>query len=77
MSTYETLLLEIDGPIATVTLNRPAVLNALNAQVFNDLESAITLLAADPAIRAILITFGVSLVVRALMPGLGKQSAAA
>jgi protein-S-isoprenylcysteine O-methyltransferase Ste14 len=28
-------------------------------------------------IRAILITFGVSLVVRALMPGLGKQSAAA
>jgi enoyl-CoA hydratase len=56
MSTYETLLLEVDQAIALVTLNRPAVLNALNAQVFNDLESVITLLAADPAIRAILIT---------------------
>jgi enoyl-CoA hydratase len=56
MPTYETLLLEIDGPTAVVTLNRPAVLNALNAQVFNDLASVITLLAADPAVRAILIT---------------------
>jgi len=56
MSTYETLLLEVDQAIALITLNRPAVLNALNAQVFNDLESVITLLAADPGIRAILIT---------------------
>ena len=54
--TYETLLLSVEPPVATVTLNRPAVLNALNAQVFNDLESAFTLLAADPGVRVILLT---------------------
>jgi len=56
LPTYETLLLELAPPIALITLNRPAVLNALNAQVFNDLESVFTLLAADPGLRAILLT---------------------
>ena len=62
--TYETLLLTYEdsidhepaGPIATVTLNRPTVLNALNAQLFNDLEHVFTLLAKDPAVRVILLT---------------------
>ncbi len=53
---YETLLLETTGAIATVTLNRPQVLNALNAQLFTDLDAAFTTLAADPAIRVILLT---------------------
>ncbi len=53
---YETLLLEISDSIATVTINRPEVLNALNAQVFNNLEAIFTHLAADPAVRAILLT---------------------
>ncbi len=53
---YETLLLATEGPIATVTLNRPQVLNALNKQVFNDLEAVFTHLIADPAIKAILLT---------------------
>jgi enoyl-CoA hydratase len=56
MSLYETLLVEITGPTALITLNRPAVLNALNAQLFNDLEAAIRALIADSAIRVILIT---------------------
>ena len=58
LPTYETVLLSIDsgGPVATVTLNRPDVLNALNAQLFHDLEAAFTLLAANPAVRAIVIT---------------------
>lgn len=55
-TTYETLLLSYEGPVATVTLNRPAVLNALNAQVFDDLESAFTTLAANAAVRVILLT---------------------
>ncbi len=53
---YENLLCEITGPIATVTLNRPKVLNALNTQTFNELEAVFTNLAADDSIRAILIT---------------------
>ena len=56
LPTFETLLLAYDGPVATVTLNRPQVLNALNSQVFTDLERAISTLAADPTIRVILLT---------------------
>ena len=52
----ETLLCEIDNQIATVTLNRPRVLNALNAQVFSELKSLFTALAKDSAVRIILIT---------------------
>ena len=60
LPTYETLLLSYGegehAAIATLTLNRPKVLNALNRQVFDDLEAAFTLLAKDPSIRVILLT---------------------
>jgi enoyl-CoA hydratase len=53
---YETLLCEVKDQIARVTLNRPKVLHALNAQVFNELEAVFTSLATDPAVRVILLT---------------------
>jgi enoyl-CoA hydratase len=53
---YETLLCEITEQIATVTLNRPRVLNALNAQVFTELNKLFSALARDPAVRVILLT---------------------
>lgn len=42
MSTYETVLLEYShhGRIATVTMNRPEVHNALNARLLGDLQAA-------------------------------------
>lgn len=52
----ETLLCDITDQVATVTLNRPDVLNALNAQVFEDLKSLFTALAKDAGARIILIT---------------------
>lgn len=52
----ETLLCEVRGLIATVTLNRPKVLNALNTQVLDELESLFTMLSEDAAIRVILLT---------------------
>ncbi len=35
---FQSLLLKEDGPILTVTINRPEVLNALNKNVFDELE---------------------------------------
>lgn len=54
--TYDTLLCDINRQVATVTLNRPKVLHALNTQTFNELEHVFTALAGDPAIRVILLT---------------------
>ena len=53
---HENLLCEIEGAVATVTLNRPKVLNALNAALFEDLRSVFTALCADASVRTILIT---------------------
>lgn len=54
--TYETLLLTTDSPVATVTLDRPPVLNALNARMFDELEHVFTALAADDTVRVVLVT---------------------
>lgn len=54
--TYETLLCEVQGPIATVTLNRPGVLNALNARTFDELETVFIALSKNSAVRVILLT---------------------
>jgi enoyl-CoA hydratase len=53
---YETLLCEVREQIATITLNRPKVLHALNAQVFDELEAVFTDLSKDPSVRVILLT---------------------
>jgi enoyl-CoA hydratase len=37
--TFQTLLLEENGPILIVTINRPEALNALNKNVFDELEA--------------------------------------
>jgi enoyl-CoA hydratase len=55
-SSYETILLAVDGPVATVTLNRPQALNALNAPLLGELVDALTKLDADEAVRCIVIT---------------------
>ena len=56
LPTYDTLLLTISGAVATVTLNRPDVLNALNTQVFNDLEAVFTLAKKDLSVRVVIVT---------------------
>ena len=49
------ILVETRPPLAVVTLNRPAVLNALNAQTLLDLDRAFSALAGDSAVRVILL----------------------
>ncbi len=53
---YDNLLVDIDGGVATLTINRPAVLNALNAATTRELGAAIDTLAADGAVGAVIIT---------------------
>ncbi len=52
---YECILLEIEGAIATITLNRPEVLNAMNWQLRFDLENALDLLNEDPAVKVVIL----------------------
>ncbi len=54
--TFDNLLLERDGAVAVVTLNRPKVLNALNNQTLAELSSCMADLKADPGVRAIILT---------------------
>jgi enoyl-CoA hydratase len=53
---YHTLLLERDGAIAILTVNRPAVLNALNAATMDELRRAFLELRHDDSVRAIVVT---------------------
>ncbi|TGE36396.1 enoyl-CoA hydratase/isomerase family protein [Desulfosporosinus fructosivorans] len=55
---YKTIIVRIEEGIATLTLNRPEVLNALNDQVFNELADAASEMAADPTVRVVIITGG-------------------
>jgi enoyl-CoA hydratase len=54
--TYENILLEIADGVAVVTLNRPKVLNALNAALLGELEAALAALANNDAVRAVIVT---------------------
>jgi len=53
---YETILVIRDGRVATITLNRPKALNALNTQVMNEVTTAAAELDDDADVGAIIIT---------------------
>jgi 2-(1,2-epoxy-1,2-dihydrophenyl)acetyl-CoA isomerase len=56
VQSYETLLHEVADGIATVTLNRPEALNALNGTLRRELLAAVTAARRDDATRAVIIT---------------------
>ena len=49
--TFENLLVERQGAVATVTINRPKVLNALNSATIDELSRSMMELQNDAAIR--------------------------
>lgn len=53
---WNTLLVEADGPILWVRLNRPEVLNAYTAEMGAELVRAIRLADGDDAIRVVVLT---------------------
>lgn len=55
-STSEQIVVEQDGHVATVRLNRPEKLNAVTQAMSDELERIARALNADPAVRAIVYT---------------------
>jgi enoyl-CoA hydratase len=53
---FDTLLLERDGTVAILTINRPQVLNALNSQTLDELRRAILDLKQDESVRVVILT---------------------
>jgi enoyl-CoA hydratase len=47
---------EVAGQVATVTLDRPEKLNAMDRQMFGELEAAAASAAGDPTVRAVVVT---------------------
>ncbi len=55
-SRYETLKIEVQDQVATITLNRPQVLNAVNPQMHTELEELFGEISSDDSINAIVLT---------------------
>ncbi len=56
MATYETILVAREGNVATVTLNRPDKLNAINATLLRELFHVVVELSADKEIHCAVLT---------------------
>ncbi|HEV7658929.1 MAG TPA: enoyl-CoA hydratase [Allosphingosinicella sp.] len=56
MAEYETILVERQGAVTLVTLNRPQALNALNSQVLAELIAAFAAYDADESQRCLVLT---------------------
>ena len=56
MTSFETLLYEKRGPVARISFNRPQVLNAYNVRMRDDLSQALSAVADDAEVRALLVT---------------------
>ncbi len=52
---YETILLDREGQVGILTLNRPEKLNAMNATMLHEITTALRDLDADPEIRVCII----------------------
>lgn len=53
---YKNIIVDIDGGVARVRLNRPKVLNALNGEVFEELEDLFISINKDSSIRVLVIS---------------------
>jgi 2-(1,2-epoxy-1,2-dihydrophenyl)acetyl-CoA isomerase len=53
---YETLKIQRDGAVLTITLHRPDAANSLNLQMGNDLLAVANHCASDPSVRAVILT---------------------
>ncbi len=53
---YRNLLVEVRDGVATVTINRPDKLNALDDRTMEELDAAFAALGADASVRGVILT---------------------
>ena len=53
---YENLLINTEDAVMTITINRPAQLNALNSPTIQELNKALSLADVNPEVRVIILT---------------------
>lgn len=53
---FENIIYTVEDGIATIKLNRPKALNALNSAINQDIMAAINLVKADPSVRVLIMT---------------------
>jgi 2-(1,2-epoxy-1,2-dihydrophenyl)acetyl-CoA isomerase len=56
MSNFKFLLYRVENGVATITLNRPDVYNALNNEITFELQDAFKAVAKDEAVRVVVLT---------------------
>jgi 2-(1,2-epoxy-1,2-dihydrophenyl)acetyl-CoA isomerase len=56
MDAYKFLLYSVHDGVATVTLNRPEVYNALNDEITYELQDVLKVIAKDSAVRVVVLT---------------------
>jgi enoyl-CoA hydratase len=52
---YETLLYEVDGAVATITMNRPDQANAQNTRLLDELDAALAVADEDDDVRVVVL----------------------
>jgi len=53
---YQNVILEREGALALLTVNRPKALNALDDLTFDEIAAVVTEVAKDPELRALVVT---------------------
>ena len=53
---FETIIYEVTGPVATITLDRPEMANAQNTQLIDEVDAAFDLADADDQVRVVVLS---------------------
>ena len=53
---YENIIFTTEGSVGIIKFNRPKALNAINVQILEEVNEALNLIEAEPAIRVLILT---------------------
>ena len=56
MTNYEFIDLSVSNHVALVKLNRPEIMNALNWQMYSELEDSLLSIQKDPDVRSVVLS---------------------